>query len=194
MLYAGFWKRVLAHIIDSLILGFVFLIVGLIMVVIQAVGDGGPSTAETSLIRAGEAPIFTARMIVQNLLNLGAVWLYYAIMESSKCKATVGKLALGIVVVDEFNEKLSFGRASARYWSKLISFIILWIGFIMTAFTAKKQALHDLIAHTYVVDKRELNYMLREQAQLTEMPVPAPAPGVNRLSISLNKEEQTKQS
>ncbi|AET62196.1 transmembrane rdd family protein [Paenibacillus terrae HPL-003] len=165
MLYAGFWKRVLAHIIDSLILWFVFMIIGLIMFVIQVVGDTGPSTAEASLITAGEAPIFTARMIIQILLNLGAVWLYSAIMESSKCRATVGKLALGIVVVDEHNRKLSFGRASARYWSKLISSIILMIGFIMTAFTAKKQALHDLIARTYVVDKRELNHILREQAE-----------------------------
>ncbi|WP_249506865.1 RDD family protein [Paenibacillus polymyxa] len=76
----------------------------------------------------------------------------------------MGKLALGIVVVDEFNQKLSFGRASARYWSKIVSSIILWIGFIMAGFTARKQALHDLIARTYVVDKRELNYILREQA------------------------------
>lgn len=163
MLYAGFWKRVLSHIIDSLILGFVFSIIGWILIVIHAVGDGGLSTA--TVITAVETPISTARMVVQNLLNLGVVWLYYAIMESSKCRATVGKLALGIIVVDEFNQKLSFGRASARYWSKLLSVIILFIGFIMTAFTAKKQALHDLIAGTYVIDKRELNYILREQAR-----------------------------
>lgn len=165
MLYAGFWKRVLSHIIDSLILGFVFGIVGLILFVIHAVGDGGLSTAAAPLNTAGETPIFTARMVVQNLLNLSAIWLYYAIMESSKCKATVGKLVLGIIVVDEFNQKLSFGRASARYWSKLLSVIILFIGFIMTAFTAKKQALHDLIAGTYVIDKRELNYILQEQSR-----------------------------
>lgn len=191
MFYAGFWKRVLSHIIDSLILWFVFSIIGWILIVIHAVGDGGLSTA--TVITAVETPISTARMVVQNLLNLGVIWLYYAIMESSKCKATVGKLALGIIVVDEFNQKLSFGRASARYWSKLLSVITLFIGFIMTAFTAKKQALHDLIAGTYVIDKRELNYILREQARLAETPVPAAAPGVNRLSIPLNKEEQTKQ-
>ncbi|MCC3378826.1 RDD family protein [Paenibacillus farraposensis] len=163
MLYAGFWKRVLSHIIDSLILWFVFSIIGLILIVIHAVGDGGLSTA--TVIKAAETPISTARIVVQDLLYLGVIWLYYAIMESSKCKATVGKLALGIIVVDEFNQKLSFGRASARYWSKLLSVIILFIGFIMTAFTAKKQALHDLIAGTYVIDKRELNYILREQAR-----------------------------
>jgi uncharacterized RDD family membrane protein YckC len=164
MLYAGFWKRALAYIIDSLILWFVFTIFVLLWLVIKAIGDWDTSTVETSLLSDGPSPIFTARMFGE-LLLWGAIWLYYAIMESSKCKATVGKLALGIVVVDEHNRKLSFGRASARYWSKLISAIILMIGFIMTAFTAKKQALHDLIAHTYVVDKRALNQILREQAQ-----------------------------
>lgn len=165
MLYAGFWKRVLSHIIDSLILWFVSTIIVLILFVIRVVGDGGLSTATASFITAAQTPISTARIVVQDLLYLGVIWLYYAIMESSKCKATVGKLALGIIVVDEFNQKLSFGRASARYWSKLLSVITLFIGFIMTAFTAKKQALHDLIAGTYVIDKRELNYMLREQSR-----------------------------
>lgn len=165
MLYAGFWKRVLASIIDNLIMWFVFMIIGLILLVVRLMGDWEPSPAETSLITDGESPIFTARMFGQLLLNWGAMWLYHAIMESSKCRASVGKLALGIVVVDEFNQRLSFGRASARHWSKFISTIILFIGFIMTAFTARKQALHDLIARTYVVDKRELNHILREQAQ-----------------------------
>nr|WP_233901761.1 MULTISPECIES: RDD family protein [Paenibacillus] len=165
VLYAGFWKRTLAYIIDSLILGFVFMIIGLIWGVIQLFGDWAPSPAESSMLTDGPSAIFTMRLLGQTLLNWGAIWLYYALMESSKCKATVGKLALGIVVVDEFNHKLSFGRASARYWSKLISVIILFIGFIMAAFTARKQALHDLIARTYVVDKRELDYILREQAE-----------------------------
>ncbi|MFK4303475.1 MULTISPECIES: RDD family protein [unclassified Paenibacillus] len=165
MLYAGFWKRVLASIIDNLLMWFVFMILGLIWFVIQAIGDWGSSSVETSLLTDGSPPIFTIKMVGQTLLNWGALWLYHAIMESSKCKASVGKLALGIVVVDEFNQRLSFGRASARHWSKFISAIILCIGFIMTAFTARKQALHDLIARTYVVDKRELNHILREQAE-----------------------------
>ncbi|MGM1021583.1 MAG: RDD family protein [Bacillota bacterium] len=165
MLYAGFWKRVLASIIDNLLLWFVFMILGLIWFVIQAIGDRGSSLVETSLLTDGSSPIFTMKMVGQTLLNWGAMWLYHAIMESSKCRASVGKLALGIVVVDEFNQRLSFGRASARHWSKFISAIILCIGFIMTAFTARKQALHDLIARTYVVDKRELDYILREQAE-----------------------------
>lgn len=164
VLYAGFWKRTLAYIIDSLILGFVFMIIGLIWGVIQLFGNWAPSPAETSMLTDGATAIFTMQLLGQTLMNLGASWLYFAIMESSKCRATVGKLALGIVVVDEFNQKLSFGRASARYWSKILSSIILWIGFIMAGFTARKQALHDLIARTYVVDKRELDYILREQA------------------------------
>ncbi|TQR98292.1 RDD family protein [Paenibacillus ottowii] len=165
MLYAGFWKRTLAYIIDSILLGFVFFIIGLIWIVIRALGDWIPSPAETSLLSDGANFILTMKTVGRTLLNWGVIWLYYALMESSKCKATVGKLALGIVVLDEFNHKLSFARASARYWSKLLSFIILFVGFIMAGFTARKQALHDLIARTYVLDKRELNYILREQEQ-----------------------------
>jgi uncharacterized RDD family membrane protein YckC len=76
---------------------------------------------------------------------LGAIgWLvYYAAMESSSNQATVGKIALGI----------SFGKALGRNLAKILSALIFYIGFIMAAFTAKKQALHDMIAGTLVVKK-----------------------------------------
>jgi len=83
-------------------------------------------------------------------------WLYYAFLESSNLKATLGKMVLGIVVVDVNKNKISFLRASARYWSKIISSSILLIGFIMAGFTKDKQALHDIISGTYVVNKSAL--------------------------------------
>ena len=81
-------------------------------------------------------------------------WLYYALMEGSAKQATLGKMALGIVVTDTQGRRVSFTRATGRYFGKIISGIILYIGFIMIAFTEKKQGLHDIMADCLVVVKR----------------------------------------
>ncbi|HET9015573.1 MAG TPA: RDD family protein, partial [Thermomicrobiaceae bacterium] len=84
------------------------------------------------------------------LIWLIVPWLYYALMESSPYQATLGKLAAGIVVTDEFGGRISFGRASGRYFAKWISYLTFFIGFVVAGFTKQKQALHDLIAGTLV--------------------------------------------
>jgi uncharacterized RDD family membrane protein YckC len=78
-------------------------------------------------------------------------WLYFALMESSSHQATLGKMALGIRVTDLQGGRLTFGRATARFFGKIVSGLICYIGFIMAAFTERKQALHDMIAGTLVV-------------------------------------------
>ncbi|MEB3339827.1 RDD family protein [Okeania sp.] len=80
-------------------------------------------------------------------------WFYFTRRESSPAKATIGKKIMGIVVTDLNGNLISFGRANTRYFAKTISLITLLIGFIMAAFTKKKQALHDKIAGTLVVKK-----------------------------------------
>ncbi|MFK0735298.1 MAG: RDD family protein [Gloeotrichia echinulata GP01] len=87
------------------------------------------------------------------VLGIVIAWLYYALLESSDQQATLGKQALGIIVTDLEGNKISFGRATGRYFSKWISSLIFAIGYIMAAFTEKKQALHDIIAGTLVVKK-----------------------------------------
>jgi uncharacterized RDD family membrane protein YckC len=74
-------------------------------------------------------------------------------MESSSKQATLGKLALGIVVTDLNGNRISFGRATGRYFGKIVSGMIFAIGYIMAGFTEKKQALHDMIASCLVVLK-----------------------------------------
>jgi uncharacterized RDD family membrane protein YckC len=81
------------------------------------------------------------------------VWLYFALQESSAHQATIGKRAMGIYVTDLYGRRLSFGQATGRHFSKIISGMILDIGFIMVAFTQKKQGLHDMIAGTLVLRK-----------------------------------------
>ncbi len=74
-------------------------------------------------------------------------------MESSPTQATLGKMALGIKVTDLAGKRVGFGKATGRYFGKIISALILLIGFIMVAFTEKKQGLHDKMAGCLVVNK-----------------------------------------
>lgn len=79
-------------------------------------------------------------------------WLYFAAMESSPKMATIGKQALGIVVTDLNGNRISFGRATGRYFGKIVSSFILCIGFFMTLWTERQQALHDIMADTLVLN------------------------------------------
>jgi uncharacterized RDD family membrane protein YckC len=79
-------------------------------------------------------------------------WLYYAYLESGEKQATWGKQALGLYVTDCAANRISFGRASGRFFAKIISGLIpLGIGYIMAGFTERKQALHDMIAGCLVL-------------------------------------------
>jgi uncharacterized RDD family membrane protein YckC len=80
-------------------------------------------------------------------------WLYFAFMESSKNQGTLGKLALGLKVSDLEGNRISFGRATGRFFGKILSGMILYIGYILAGLTEKKQALHDMLAGCLVVKK-----------------------------------------
>lgn len=80
-------------------------------------------------------------------------WLYYSCMESSSRQGTFGKIVVGIILTDTNGNRITFDRASARFFCKIISTIILYIGYIMAGFTDKKQGLHDIITGCYVVNK-----------------------------------------
>ncbi len=138
MSYAGFWKRFAANFIDAIIMIIVAFIVGFVMIV------GGLVNNRDDLDTVE---------FVGNILGIILGWLYFAGMESSSTQATFGKMSLGIKVTDLEGDRISFGRATGRYFSKIISAIVLMIGFIMIAFTAKKQGLHDIIASCLVVNK-----------------------------------------
>ena len=85
------------------------------------------------------------------VVNTVVYWLYFALMESSSWQATLGKRAVGVKVVNDGGGRITFITATIRYIGKIVSGAIFLIGYIMAAFTAKKQALHDMIASTYVV-------------------------------------------
>ena len=87
---------------------------------------------------------------IGGIIGLAGGWLYSAMMESSSRQATVGKMAFGMKVTDLQGQRLSFGLATGRHFAKILSGLILCIGFIMVGFTEKKQGLHDMIVGTLV--------------------------------------------
>jgi len=154
MTYAGFWKRFAAYLIDTIIIGFVM---GIIMMVFGIGLFTSMATMDEMAMDEGDAEAMAAGMIggmmTLILVASAAQWLYFALMESSAKQGTLGKMALSIIVTDANGNRISFGRATGRYFGKIISGAILCIGYIMAGFTEKKQALHDMIAGCLVVNK-----------------------------------------
>jgi uncharacterized RDD family membrane protein YckC len=148
--YAGFWLRFVAVIIDGIVLYFVqkllFLPFGLGMGMRGIFHGRHPQNFNDFIPYIG---MFIRVAIIGAIIK----WLYFSIMESSGWQATLGKKALGLTVTDLEGRRVSFGRATGRYFAKIISALILFIGYIMAGFTEKKQALHDMIAGTLVLRK-----------------------------------------
>lgn len=134
--YAGFWIRVVAYIIDGIALSIIYLIVG-------AVGV-------TAAIAADQLWLLV-------LLYVGfivGVYAYFALMESSERQATLGKMAVGIKVGNERGERITTMNSLGRTLGKILSTIILYIGYIMVGFDERKQGLHDKLANTVVYYSR----------------------------------------
>jgi uncharacterized RDD family membrane protein YckC len=148
--YAGFWLRLVAVLIDGILLYFVrmllFMPLGLGMGM-RGMFRGHPPQNINDFIP------FIGLMLRIAVISSLIQWLYFSLMESSSWQATLGKKALGLEVTDLEGRRISFGRATGRYFAKIISTIILFIGYIMAGFTEKKQALHDMIAGTLVLRK-----------------------------------------
>lgn len=136
--FAGFWLRLVAFIIDNLVLLAAGGAVGVVIGVAFAASGGSEEQLG----------------IVANIAGLLLTWLYFALCESSPWQATLGKKALGLTVTDLEGKRISFLRATGRHFGKLLSTVILFIGFIMAGFTEKKQALHDMLASCLVVRTR----------------------------------------
>ena len=134
--YGGFWIRFAAYFVDFVVLLIPILLIRFLVRSIT------PATDEI-----GEAGIrFTAI-----ILNYMVCWVYMAAFLSSPWQATVGKKCCGLKVVDYNGGRISFGRATGRYFAAFFSWVLLCIGFIMIAWTSRRQGLHDMMASTLVV-------------------------------------------
>jgi uncharacterized RDD family membrane protein YckC len=156
--YAGFWLRVAAALIDGFILGIPMVLVFIAAFFLM----GGPSliarisqTNDPNQIQNFVPAIISTILGFYGIIFLYAIlaqWLYYALMESSTKQATVGKMVLSIYVTDMNGNRISFGRASGRVFTKTgMGFVPLgFVGYILAGFTERKQALEDFIASTLV--------------------------------------------
>jgi len=136
--FGGFWRRVGAYLIDLIVVSIASGIIGSFFGVASAfqVALSGDETAALNPLA--------------NVLSLAIGIGYFAGLESSSLQATLGKKALGMVVTDLSGNRIRFARALGRYFAKILSGVILMIGYIMVAFTERKQGLHDMIAGTLV--------------------------------------------
>jgi len=150
--YAGFWLRFVAYLIDSVVVFAAFAALVLVSIPIFGIGylqqlASGLNNSEPDFSPALIFVIFDLILAISV-----AVWLYYAFMESSSRQGTLGKMAMGLTVTDIQGQRVSFGRATGRFFSKIITGLVpLFIGYIMAGFTAKRQALHDMIASCLVM-------------------------------------------
>ena len=131
MRYAGFWIRFWAAMVDVL----VFLPLWIVQAVIESMSKANPGAATLIFVIAG--------FFIQ--------WIYSALFESGGWQATPGKRLMGLRVTDLAGNRISFSRATGRYFSKILSSLIFCIGYIMVGLTDKKQGLHDKLAETLVL-------------------------------------------
>jgi uncharacterized RDD family membrane protein YckC len=144
-LYAGFWLRAVAFLIDFTLLA-IFTGVAILGPLISR---GAIPADNPGFLRTAPAKQVLA---IQLLFDM-AYWLYFASFESSLWQATPGKRAVGLIVTDLKGQRITFARASGRFLGRLLSQIPLFLGYVLAGFTAKKQALHDLLASTLVLKK-----------------------------------------
>ena len=148
--YAGFWKRVAAYFVDYMVFTPILLICFVLYVYFS------PYTWDEIIYSYYYNPYIDWAYWVFMAVLPGIVGIaYFCGMESSSKQGTLGKMALGIQVVDMNDNRISFGRAFGRYFGKLLSGCLCYIGFIMVGFTQKKQGLHDILAATQVINRNQ---------------------------------------
>jgi uncharacterized RDD family membrane protein YckC len=147
--YAEFWRRLLALMLDMffLIVGWLAFL-GIIYGAINLVFLVGEKSIHISML----LPFIWGFGVI---LTMVTHWFYFTVSESSSLQATFGKRIMKVIVTDLKERRITLGRANLRYFCKIISMVLLFIGFIIAGFTSKRQALHDKIAGTVVLNYRK---------------------------------------
>jgi uncharacterized RDD family membrane protein YckC len=182
LLFAGFWKRFAAHVLDRIILSMIFLNYlsffryHFAIKLMEWMDSGaleqwiyenttlvdlfGLSEPFRAMISGHAYPYEIATMIGNTvgcwLLSpffILVFWSYFAGLESSPLRATFGKLAVGLYVGDTHGERITFRKATTRHFGKVISALIFGVGFLLAGWTPKKQALHDLMTDCTVYQR-----------------------------------------
>jgi len=148
--YGGFWIRLLAHLLDHVILSavaaplfFIMVLPSIVRIAHEAEQNQEPSP---EMIIAIVSSVF-----VYIALAFVGQWLYEALLTSSSWQGTIGKRVLRLKVVDAAGSRIGFGRATGRFFAKILSSMFFCIGYIMIGFTERKTGLHDMLAGTKVL-------------------------------------------
>jgi uncharacterized RDD family membrane protein YckC len=149
--YAGLGRRLIAFVIDALILLFLDLIAAALLGLIRGIQNLYFYLIQhipmDQLTTEGSTPAFISSVVAAyGVLLIVIPWLYFAGFESSKSQATPGKLLMRIVVTDLSGNKPTFARVTLRHFAKFVSALVILIGFLMIGLTKKRQGLHDKIA------------------------------------------------
>lgn len=140
--YGGFWIRFVAAVIDAIIVQAVVMPIAFVVGGVTGFAGAIGGHVNPALPLVGGFFGF--------VIGIAGTWLYEAFMTSSVRQATLGKMIFGMKVTDLNGNRISFERASGRYFAKWLSALTLLIGYIIAGFTERKQALHDMIAGTLV--------------------------------------------
>ncbi len=152
VVYAGFWVRFLAFLIDNAVIGIGFVLILIPLIFLTGLGGFiGEIHPNEDMNDVGIFMLY-GLLFLAATVSLLLTWLYHALMESSEWQATLGKKVLGLVVTDMAGRRVSFGRATGRHFAKIITNMVpAFIGYIMAGFTERKQAMHDMIAGCLVL-------------------------------------------
>ena len=143
-MFAGFWVRLLAFIIDVIILGVINWVLNGVWGVVSGVGWMGSTTTDPFTVATG-APWLWGSLVLF-LMVVAYVFCFWGWRGQ-----TPGKMLLGLKIVRTDGQDMGWGVAAIRFLSYIISFLLALIGCIWVAFDANKQGLHDKMANTYVV-------------------------------------------
>jgi uncharacterized RDD family membrane protein YckC len=159
MRYAGFWARVAATVIDSLLMTPLMIV--LLFFLMPRVTAQDYREDVRAAHGTDRSDVAWHRFLQQEMRILGALvlagfiasWPYYTLLEASPAQGTVGKLILRLKVTDLDGRRVRWGRANARYLGRWISGLPYCAGYLFPLFTARKQALHDMMARCLVLKR-----------------------------------------
>ncbi len=127
VIYAGFWRRLLAVVIDNFFMGIIGLGIGMIT---------------------------GSDMIISLSVSTVVGIIHTTLFDSSELMGTPGKAMLGIAVVLEKDQsRINFQTALVRFLCKYLSTIFLLLGYLIQPFTEKRQTFHDIVTNTLVIRK-----------------------------------------
>ena len=139
-------QRMAAAMLDLMILLTMLYVFRVLFLMLYA-----PGSAEASITFLFRLKLQPPLIVLVTTFYLLAAWAYFVLFESSRLKATPGKLLFRLQVVSASCERVSLAQVTIRYWSKLLSILTLLLGFFMILWNPQRQSLHDMFSDTYVI-------------------------------------------